>query len=177
MTVAVAAQQRLNFDEGWKFHLGHANDPHRDFNYGIGNILAKTGEADHTGIKDDFNDKDWQDVHLPHDWAVGLPFVNVANDDLDSHGYHAIGGLFPENSIGWYRKTFIVDKADSGRRFLLQFDGIFPRQQSMDQQLLPGWKFQRLYRLFLRHHRLSALWREEHGGGKGGCESVRRLVL
>jgi beta-galactosidase len=125
MTAVVTAQQRLNFDEGWKFHLGHASDPHRDFNYGIGNILSKTGEADHTGIKTDFNDKDWQDVRLPHDWAVGLPFVNVSNGDLDSHGYHAIGGLFPENSIGWYRKTFTMDKADSGRRVLLQFDGIF----------------------------------------------------
>jgi beta-galactosidase len=125
MAAAAGAQQRLNFDEGWKFHLGNASDPRSDFNYGIGNILAKTGEADHTCIKDDFNDKDWQDVQLPHDWAVGLPFAHVANDDVDMHGYHAVGSLFPENSIGWYRKAFTVDHADSGRRFLLQFDGIF----------------------------------------------------
>jgi len=121
----VSAQQRMDFDMGWKFHLGNASDPHRDFNYGIGNILSKTGEADHTCIRMDFNDKDWQDVQLPHDWAVGLPFEHVANGDLDSHGYHAVGALFPENSIGWYRKTFRMDRQDSGGRVVLRFDGIF----------------------------------------------------
>lgn len=121
----LAAQQRLNFDDGWKFHLGNASDPHRDFYYGLGNILSKTGDADHTAIRADFDDKDWETVHLPHDWAVALPFVHVANGDLDSHGYHAIGGLFPENSIGWYRKTFRMAREDSGRRVVLRFDGIF----------------------------------------------------
>ena len=119
------ARQRLNFDEGWKFHLGHASDPHRDFNYSIGNILAKTGDADHTAINMDFDDKGWDNVQLPHDWVVSLPFAHVANGDVDAHGYHAVGGLFPENSIGWYRKTFTIDRRDSGKRFVIQFDGIF----------------------------------------------------
>ena len=127
---AVLAQQapvrkHINFDEDWKFHLGNASDPHRDFNYGIGNILAKTGDADHTCITMDFDDRSWTPVQLPHDWAVGLPFAHVANGDVDAHGYHAVGGLFPENSVGWYRKHFSVDRADSGGRFVIQFDGIF----------------------------------------------------
>jgi beta-galactosidase len=118
-------RERRNFDDGWKFHLGNASDPAKDFNYGVGNILAKTGDADNTCIKAKYDDAGWADVQLPHDWAVGLPFVHSANDDVDAHGYHAIGGLFPQNSIGWYRKTFTVEKSDSGRRFVLQFDGIF----------------------------------------------------
>jgi beta-galactosidase len=122
---ALAQRERVNFDGGWKFHLGNAADPKGDFNYGVGNILAKTGDADHTAIRMDFDDKDWADVQLPHDWAVALPFAHVANEDVDAHGYHAVGGLFPANSIGWYRKAFTVDRADSGRRFVLQFDGIF----------------------------------------------------
>jgi len=121
----MAQRERVNFDGGWKFHLGNAADPKGDFNYGVGNILAKTGDADHTAIRMDFDDKDWADVQLPHDWAVALPFAHVANEDVDAHGYHAVGGLFPANSIGWYRKAFTVDRADSGRRFVLQFDGIF----------------------------------------------------
>ncbi|HEY8970265.1 MAG TPA: sugar-binding domain-containing protein, partial [Puia sp.] len=121
-----SVREHLNFDEGWKFHLGHASDPHRDFNYGIANILAKTGDPGHnTAINMDFDDRGWASVQLPHDWAVGLPFEHVSNGDVDAHGYHAVGGLFPENSIGWYRKTFTIDRADSGRRFVLQFDGIF----------------------------------------------------
>jgi beta-galactosidase len=115
----------VNLDNDWKFHLGHAADPHRDFNYGIGNILAKTGDAANTCIRMDFDDRSWASVQLPHDWAVALPFSQVANGDVDAHGYHTVGALFPESSIGWYRKTFTVDRADSGRRFILRFDGIF----------------------------------------------------
>ena len=123
--VVLAQRERLNFDGGWKFHLGNAADPKEDFNYGVGNILAKTGDADHTAIRMDFDDKAWTDVQLPHDWAVALPFAQAANEDVQAHGYHAVGGLFPANSIGWYRKTFTMNRSDSGRRFVLQFDGIF----------------------------------------------------
>ena len=42
-----------------------------------------------------------------------------------SHGYKPVGGLFPETSIGWYRKHFTIARADSGHRFQIQFDGIF----------------------------------------------------
>ena len=42
-----------------------------------------------------------------------------------AHGYKPVGGLFPETSIGWYRKHFLVDRKDSGLRFQIQFDGIF----------------------------------------------------
>ena len=124
-TQAQQLREHLNFDEGWKFHLGHSSDPNRDFNYGIANILAKTGDASNTCINTGFDDKTWASVQLPHDWVVALPFQQVANGDLDSHGYHTVGGLFPENSVGWYRKTFTVNRADSGKRFVLQFDGIF----------------------------------------------------
>ncbi len=120
-----AGREHRNFDEGWKFHPGHATDPHRDFNYGVANILSKTGDAGNTCIQMDFDDRAWESVQLPHDWAVALPFSHVANEDVDAHGYHAVGALFPENSIGWYRKTFSIDRADSGKRFVLQFDGIF----------------------------------------------------
>src|SRR5579859_2064576 len=78
-------RRHVNFDQGWKFHLGNASDPEKDFNYGIGNILAKTGDAANTCIKADFNDKDWANVQLPHDWVVGLPFVHSTNDDVDAH--------------------------------------------------------------------------------------------
>ncbi|HEY6900855.1 MAG TPA: beta-galactosidase GalA [Puia sp.] len=123
--LAQAPRAHINFDDGWKFHPGHAADPHRDFNYGIGNILAKTGDAANTCIKMEFDDRAWTPVQLPHDWVVGLPFAHVSNNDVDAHGYHAVGALFPENSIGWYRKTWTVDRKDSGKRFVLQFDGIF----------------------------------------------------
>ena len=119
------AQRQLNIDEGWKFHFGHAADPEKDFNYSIATIFSKSGGAARTAIDPRFNDKEWRTVDLPHDWAVELPFVNVKNFDVMAHGYKPVGGLFPETSIGWYRKHFMVASADSGLRFQLQFDGIF----------------------------------------------------
>ena len=119
------AQKKINIDEGWKFHLGNAADPEKDFNYSVANIFSKSGAASGTAIDIKFKDSSWRTVDLPHDWVVELPFVNSSSFDVMAHGYKPVGGLFPETSIGWYRKHFKVARADSGGRFQIQFDGIF----------------------------------------------------
>ena len=123
-----SAQQRtrIHFDDNWKFAFGNANDPLKDFNYGIATIFAKTGAAKNTAIDPKFNDSNWRQLTLPHDWAVELPFVNSSNlDSVLYHGYKPVGGSSPETSIGWYRKHFNISKADSGQHFQIQFDGVF----------------------------------------------------
>jgi beta-galactosidase len=127
LSTLLFAQQRMhiNFDEGWKFHLGHAADASKDFNFSIATIYAKSGGAQGTAIDPRFNDSAWRSLDLPHDWAVELPFQNVDNGDVTSHGYKPVGGLFPATSIGWYRKHFNIARSDSGQRFQLQFDGVF----------------------------------------------------
>ncbi|MFL5807959.1 MAG: beta-galactosidase GalA [Flavisolibacter sp.] len=127
---ATIAQQsnvrnREMFDDDWKFHFGHAADPTKDFNYGVSTIFSKSGAARGTAIDPRFDDKSWRSLNLPHDWAVEVPFVNVKSFDVMAHGYRAVGGLFPETSIGWYRKHFSIARQDSGRRYELQFDGVF----------------------------------------------------
>jgi beta-galactosidase len=124
-TIIHAQRQHINIDEGWKFHLGHAANAEKDFNYSISTIFSKSGAAPKTCIATGFNDSSWRTLNLPHDWAVELPFVNVKNFDVESHGFKPVGGLFPETSIGWYRKHFSVSKNDSNQRFQLQFDGVF----------------------------------------------------
>lgn len=130
LTMAAVAQnenrrRHISLDEDWRFHLGHAADPQKDFNYGIATIFAKNGGATGTAIDPRFKDSGWRRLDLPHDWAVELPFANSPNFDVMAHGYKPVGGLFPETSIGWYRKQFTVAKTDSGQRFQLQFDGVF----------------------------------------------------
>ena len=124
-THAQSARKKTNIDKGWKFALGHAANAEKDFNYSISTIFSKSGAAPGTAINPGFNDSTWRNIDLPHDWAVELPFVNVDNFDVQSHGYKPVGGLFPATSIGWYRKYFTVPAADSGKRFELQFDGIY----------------------------------------------------
>ena len=118
-------RKTTNLDDGWKFALGNAAAPEKDFNYGIANIFSKSGNAAGTAIDPTFKDSSWRLVNLPHDWAVELPFVKVNNFDVMAHGYKPVGGLFPATSIGWYRKHFVIAKADTGQRFQIQFDGIY----------------------------------------------------
>jgi beta-galactosidase len=122
---ASAQRERINLDSDWRFHFGHAADAQKDFNYSIAPIFSKSGKAETTAIDPRFDDSQWRALNLPHDWAVELPFVFSPNFDVQSHGYKPVGGLYPETSIGWYRKKFDVIPADSGRRFSITFDGVF----------------------------------------------------
>jgi beta-galactosidase len=125
LAICQPLREHRNFDGDWKFHLGHAANPEKDFNYSIANIFSKTGAAVSTAIDPRFNDNKWRTVDLPHDWVVELPFTNSDNSDIMAHGYKPVGGLYPETSIGWYRKHFTVPSKDSGARYEVQFDGIF----------------------------------------------------
>src|SRR5687768_16254488 len=120
-----AQRTQVNLDDNWKFAFGHAANPEKDFNYSIKTIFSKSGGAAGTAIDPRYNDSSWRSLNLPHDWAVELPFVHIEHADVESHGYKPVGGLFPATSIGWYRKKFTVARVDSGKRFQLQFDGIF----------------------------------------------------
>ncbi len=125
MPAAASDRQHISFDEDWKFHLGHASDPTKDFGYSTTAIFSKTGKTGETAIGVGFNDSAWRTLQLPHDWVVELPFEESPSFDVMSHGYKPVGGLFPQNSIGWYRKHFKIARSDSGRRFVIQFDGIY----------------------------------------------------
>jgi beta-galactosidase len=72
-----------------------------------------------------FDDHDWRDVDLPHDWAVEQEFARVDDDDVKSHGYKPVGRLFPATSVGWYRRAFTVGREEEGKRFAVKFDGVF----------------------------------------------------
>jgi beta-galactosidase len=124
--LSISAQRaRTNIDDNWKFHFGHAANPEKDFNYSTATIFSKSGGAARTAIDPRFKDSAWRSLSLPHDWAVELPFVKVDNFDVMAHGYKPVGGLFPETSIGWYRKHFTIARTDSGQRFQVEFDGVF----------------------------------------------------
>ncbi len=117
--------RKTNFDNSWRFAFGDASNPAKDFHYSITTIFSKSGYAPGTPMDNTFIDSSWRKLNLPHDWVVELPFANSTSDDVESHGYKPVGGLFPQTSIGWYRKHFSIPLSDSGHRFQIQFDGIF----------------------------------------------------
>ncbi|MFT4179531.1 MAG: beta-galactosidase GalA [Thermomonas sp.] len=131
-SAAAGPRQRLLMDAGWRFHLGHAADPARDFNFGVyQRSYAKAGGDVADAAKLDFDDSSWRLLDLPHDWAVELPFVEnplapVRGDDpAAAHGYRKLGREYPDTSVGWYRRVLEVDAADLGKRIVLEFGGAF----------------------------------------------------
>lgn len=88
------ARDRQNFDNGWRF------------------VLADSAQMSKT----DYHDTHWRALNLPHDWAVD-------GDFLCSNPSGAGGGALP-GGIGWYRKTFNLQKKQ-GERYFIEFDGVY----------------------------------------------------
>jgi len=114
-----SVRERLKMDFGWRFSLGHASDMRRDFGY----FPRYTKTGDPTGpAHPRFDDRRWKTVDVPHDWGVSVGYDEKAER---SHAYARIGRNYPENSVGWYRKAFVIPEEDLGRRISLEFDGVF----------------------------------------------------
>ena len=88
-------RNRLDFDGGWRFHLGDVSH-------------AESPALDDTG---------WRALDLPHDWSIEGQFS-------ETHPAGVGGGALP-GGIGWYRKDFTIAKADSGRLVFVDFDGVY----------------------------------------------------
>jgi beta-galactosidase len=106
-------RERLLLDFGWRFHLGD--------DWGISENLTKAGVNPGPAGRE-FGDADWREVNLPHDWVPELPFDPHAATD---HGFKPVGPGFSSNSVAWYRRAFELPTSDSGRRLMIQFDGVF----------------------------------------------------
>ena len=66
------------------------------------------------------DDSAWEEVQLPHDWSMSLPYLPPKEGGSGSMG-------FMQGGLGWYRKTFAVPAAWKGRRVSLEFDGVYHR--------------------------------------------------
>jgi len=83
------------FDSEWKFALG-----------------------DHKNAwKSGFNDSSWRTLNLPHDWSI----EGENREDAPGGGNT---GYFP-TGIGWYRKTFDMNKLDKNNLVSIEFDGVY----------------------------------------------------
>ncbi len=130
---APPVRERTRLDHGWRFHLGHTQDPARDFGFGAAQIAyAKAAAHAPAPAAPDYDAAAWAAVDLPHDWGVELPFAPPADpvapgktDPFAAHGYKPLGREFPATSVGWYRLQLDIPQSDLGRRLSLEFDGVF----------------------------------------------------
>jgi beta-galactosidase len=64
-----------------------------------------------------FDDHLWRTLDLPHDWAI-------EGDFSEEHPSGSGGGALP-GGIGWYRKSFKLNKSDEGKKIFIDFDGVY----------------------------------------------------
>ncbi|MDR0642202.1 MAG: DUF4982 domain-containing protein [Treponema sp.] len=82
--------------QNWKFSLGRHRDPWAP----------------------EFDDRSWEDVVVPHDWAVAFPF---SRENPSGAGYLPGG-------TGWYRAVFRAAGGEARRGFI-KFGGVYKNSQ------------------------------------------------
>lgn len=88
-------RERTSFNAGWRFSLS----------------------GDDNAIKTDYDDSGWRQLDLPHDWSIEGAFS-------DTNRATAGGGALP-GGIGWYRKTFMIDRSKRNKMVYIEFDGVY----------------------------------------------------
>jgi len=151
--VAVAApsmpREKLSFDTDWRFEkedpafynsaLSYTNIKSWVMANGSEFMMSgqtnsrPSGNLDADEARPDFDDSSWQQVTLPHDWAIAGPF------DINAPG---ATGKLPWEGVGWYRKHFTIPASDQGRRFYLDMDGAMSYANIwLNGQYVGGWPY------------------------------------
>lgn len=105
------SREMITLQTGWKF--------------------AKGSNEKASQIK--FDDSKWQNVAIPHDWAIAEPTV------VDGDGNT---GKLPWKGEGWYRKNLEIPASYSGKNIILIFDGIMSRPEVyLNGQLAGKWDY------------------------------------
>jgi beta-galactosidase len=123
-------RERQGFNEGWSFRKGDPEGTGDALNYlktpavkdaviasASTNALSEEQHLLGAAVpftRTDFNDKDWRQLDLPHDWGIEGPF------DINLPGHT---GKLPWSGVGWYRKHFSLPASDAGKRISLEIDG------------------------------------------------------
>lgn len=93
LSVSIYARDVITLQTGWKFSKG--NPP----------SAATQG----------FDDSKWQNVTIPHDWAIEGPVMPDGDGGT---------GKLPWRDEAWYRKKLDIPASYSGRQVYLVFDGV-----------------------------------------------------
>jgi len=74
--------------------------------------------ADFPFVQNNFNDNTWEQVILPHDWAIKEPFYDGSRPEVG-------GGMgrLPVQGVAWYRRKLDISSKDNGKNIYLDIDG------------------------------------------------------
>ena len=93
--------------------------------------------SDFPFVRDSFDDNAWQQVNLPHDWAINGPFYDGNRPEVG-------GGMgrLPSHGVAWYRKKLNISSADNGKSIYLDIDGAMSYAMVwLNGHLVGGWPY------------------------------------
>ncbi|HAH23199.1 MAG TPA: beta-galactosidase [Prolixibacteraceae bacterium] len=88
-------------------------------------------------VQGKFDDRGWETIELPHDWAIKGPFQKGENAEVG-------GGMgrLPVNGVAWYRKKLDIPASDIGKSVFLDVDGAMSYTMVwLNGQLVGGWPY------------------------------------
>ncbi len=122
-------RDKTRFDTGWKFFCGDIEPQQPTDGWGGAKARAYSkGAASET-----FDDSEWRNVDLPHDFVSEGNYCfddGKKSDMVDIPEMESIdsrlfaGGCLP-GSVAWYRKRFQIDKDCKNKRIYIHFDGVY----------------------------------------------------
>jgi beta-galactosidase len=84
-------------------------------------------------VQPGFDDRSWQRVNLPHDWAITGPFTSTDGGSM---------GRLPSAGVGWYRKKLNIPAEDAGKSIFLDVDGAMSYSTVwLNGQIVGGWPY------------------------------------
>ncbi len=101
------------------------------------NWTFKKGE-NKNAEKVNFNDKNWQKVTVPHDWAIYGPFDKeidkqviaiTQNGEKEATEKTGRTGSLPHVGTAWYRNKFNISETDINKKIILLFEGAMSEPQ------------------------------------------------
>ncbi|KAL2126242.1 hypothetical protein VTI74DRAFT_1344 [Chaetomium olivicolor] len=143
-------RERISLNENWKFSRFTLNPDSLSYNtlkpwiLPSGNDFIKGAKHQPPSgtppggnvkyVQESFDDRDWESVNLPHDWAIKGPF--------NAPGISGGMGRLPSNGVGWYRRKVTVSDRDEGKSIFLDIDGAMSYAAVwLNGHLMGGWPF------------------------------------
>jgi len=103
-----------------------------DTSFSFGWTFAKGDQID--AINPEFDDSSWENVDIPHDWAIYGPFGEPTE--------RGNTGKLPWKGEGWYRKSFELPAEAKGKRLQFLFDGVMANPKVyLNGQEVGSWRY------------------------------------
>lgn len=88
-------------------------------------------------VQNNFEDSSWENVNLPHDWAIKGPFYEGPDPEVG-------GGMgrLPIQGTAWYRRKIDIPVSDSGKSIYLDIDGAMSYSIVwLNGKIVGGWPY------------------------------------